>query len=77
MPNGQEVDMLRREIEWLMRERLALLQVCGAAAVFVEDMDSQLLPEASLKAADMLAEALNVLPEESLRDALEALRKPS
>jgi hypothetical protein len=74
MPNGQETAMLQREVEWLMRERSALLRICGAAAVFVEDLDSRLLPASSWNAADMLAEALNALPEDSLRDALESLR---
>lgn len=70
----QEVSMLRNEVEMLMRERDSLLQVCGAAAVFVAEMDSAQLPEASLIAAEMLAESLNELSEDSLQDALNAVQ---
>ena len=70
----QEVSMLHNEVEMLMRERDSLLQVCGAAAVFVAEMDSAQLPEASLIAAEMLAESLNELSEDSLQDALNAVQ---
>jgi hypothetical protein len=59
----------------LMRERESLLQVAGAAAMFVADMDSAALPENTYDDAEMLAESLNALREETLRDALQAVRK--
>lgn len=71
----QEVSMLREEMEMLMRERESLLQVAGAAAMFVADMDSAALPENTYDDAEMLAESLNALREETLRDALQAVRK--
>jgi hypothetical protein len=70
----EEVSMLRAEIEMLMGERAGLLRTVGAAAVFVAHMDSTTLPEETYTSADVLAHALNALPEESLRDALEMIR---
>lgn len=73
----QEVAMLRAELEMLMAERQALLRSTGAAAVFVAKLDSHALPESTYAAADILAEALNGLPEETLRDAIELVRRES
>ncbi len=72
--NGEEVSMLRAEIEMLMGERTSLLRTVGAAAVFVAHMDSKTLPEETYPSADVLAHALNALPEESLHDAIEMIR---
>lgn len=71
-----EVRLLRKEIEMLMTERQRLLQVVGAAAVLVANLDSDTLPEDedTIDAAEMLAEQLNGLHEESLKDALESVR---
>jgi hypothetical protein len=69
-----ELEMLRGEIEMLMGERQSLLRTAGAAAVFVAQLDSSVLPEKTYAAADLLAHALNALPEDSLRDALELVR---
>jgi hypothetical protein len=73
----QELTMLRTEIEMLMAERQALLRTTGAAAIFVAKLDSHALPEATFEAADILAAALNELSEETLRDAIELVRKES
>ena len=70
----QEVSMLRNELEMLMRERDGLLRVSGAAAVFVAELDSETLPAATLEAAEMLAESLNELTEDTLQDALNAVK---
>ncbi|HNA30477.1 MAG TPA: hypothetical protein PLL19_09045 [Thiobacillaceae bacterium] len=74
--NDQEVRLLREEIELLMAERQKLLQVVGAAAVLVANLDSESLPEDrdTIDAAELLAEGLNALSEESLKDALESVR---
>jgi hypothetical protein len=71
-----EISMLRKEIEILMTERQRLLQVVGAAAVLVANLDSDTLPddEDTIDAAEMLAEQLNDLSEETLKDALESVR---
>jgi hypothetical protein len=71
-----EVRLLREEIEMLMGERRMLLQVTGAAAVFVANLDTDSLPDEidTIDAAEMLAEQLNGLPEETLKDALESVR---
>src|SRR4051812_4358624 len=71
----QDVAMLRAEIEMLMTERHALLRTTGAAAIFVAKLDSHALPESTYEAADILAAALNELSEETLRDAIELIRK--
>ncbi len=71
-----EIRLLREEIEMLMSERRQLLQVTGAAAVFVANPDTDTLPDEAdtLDAAEMLAEQLNGLSEETLKDALESVR---
>lgn len=71
-----EIRLLRGEIEMLMSERRQLLQVTGAAAVFVANLDTESLPDDTdtIDAAEMLAEQLNVLSEETLKDALESVR---
>ena len=71
-----EVRLLRDEIEMLMNERRQLLQVTGAAAVFVANLDTDSLPDEAdtIDAAEMLAEQLNELSEETLKDALESVR---
>lgn len=74
--NNQEIRLLREEVEMLMVERQKLLQVVGAAAVLVANLDSETLPQdqGTIDAAEVLAESLNALSEESLKDALEAVR---
>ncbi len=74
--NDQEVRLLRKEIELLMAERQRLLQVTGAAAVLVANLDSDTLPEDqdTIDAAEVLAESLNALSEETLKDALDSVR---
>jgi hypothetical protein len=66
--------MLRSEIEMLMSERRTLLRVTGAAAVFVANMDSKILPRETYESAELLAEGLNALPEDTLRDALDVVK---
>ena len=70
-----EVRLLRDEIEMLMNERRQLLQVTGAAAVFVANLDTDSLPDetGTIDAAEMLAEQLNDLSEETLKEALESV----
>jgi len=72
----EEVRLLRDEIELLMNERRQLLQVTGAAAVFVANLDTDSLPDETdtIEAAEMLAEQLNGLSEETLKEALESVR---
>ena len=70
----QEIFMLREEVEILMNERQCLLDTTGAAAVFVANLDSTLLPDSACEAAKMLSSSLNNLPEETLRDALEKVK---
>lgn len=74
--NDQEVRLLRDEIELMMAERQKLLQVVGAAAVLVANLDVENLPDDqdTIDAAEVLAESLNGLSEESLQDALNIVR---
>lgn len=62
--------MLGQELELLMAERARLLRVAGAAAQFVAVMESTKLPEDVATEAEILAESVNALSEDSLRDAL-------
>ena len=70
----REVAMLRAEVETLRVERRGLLRTTGAAAVFVARLDNHTLPESTFDAVDVLASALNALPEETLRDAIQLVR---
>lgn len=74
--NDEEVTLLRKEIELLMGERQKLLQVVGAAAVLVANLDSENLPDDqdTIDAAEVLAENLNSLTEETLLDALSSVK---
>lgn len=72
--NPQEVALLRTEIEMMMRERQSLLRVTGAAASLIAELHSGDLPATTVEAADLLAESVNALPEETLRDALNAIQ---
>jgi len=67
--------MLSQEVEILMAERAKLLRVAGAAAQFVAVMDSDNLPEKVATEAEVLAESVNALSEDSLRDALLSIRR--
>jgi hypothetical protein len=71
--NKQEVELLSREIEMLMNERARMLKVVGAAAVLVANADASKLQPNAVEAAELLSEMLNELPEETLKDALEAV----
>lgn len=73
--NNEEIRLLRKEVEMLMAERQRLLQVAGAAAVLVANLDEETLPadQDTIDAAEVLAESLNALPEETLKDALESV----
>jgi len=72
--NPEEIALLRSEIELLMRERQSLLRVTGAAASLIAEMDSGDLPATTVEVADLLAESINALPEETLQDALNAIQ---
>ena len=71
--NKQEVELLSKEIEMLMNERARLLRVVGAAAVLVANTDPESLQKEAMDAAEVLSVALNALPEETLKDALESV----
>jgi hypothetical protein len=62
--------MLSKEIEILMAERAKLLRAAGAAAQFVAVMDVSNLPRTVATEAEILAESVNALPEDTLKDAL-------
>jgi hypothetical protein len=70
-----EVEMLRSEIEMLMGDREKLLQVAGAAAKFVEKVNIARLPVSAIPLAEAMASSVNALSEDSLREALLALKK--
>lgn len=71
--NGQELNMLREEMEILMSERGRLLKVAGAAAVLMANTDGRDLPAEAAEAAEMLSTLVNELPEETLQEALESV----
>ena len=67
--------MLSKEIEILMAERAHLLRVAGAAAQFVAVMESHELPEDVATEAEILAESVNALPEDTLKDSLVSITR--
>jgi hypothetical protein len=69
----EENVLLGTEIELLMRERQSLLKVAGAAASLIAELHSGDLPTTTVEAADLLAESVNALPEETLQDALTSI----
>lgn len=71
--NKQEIAMLREELEMLMAERGSLLKVVGAASVLMANTDGRDLPPEAAEAAEMLAQLVNELPEETLSEALESV----
>ncbi|HQN65288.1 MAG TPA: hypothetical protein PLP44_06430 [Methylophilus sp.] len=76
MPNTQhqaENNMLRSELELLMKEREKLLIIAGAAAGLIAELNTEDLPIRTVEAADLLATNINKLPEETLQDALGAV----
>ena len=75
MPDrDEEITMLRRELEILMGERQTLLQVVGATAALIASLDSKRLPLGAVESADLVATTINALSEETLQDALNAVR---
>ncbi|MEE9330932.1 MAG: hypothetical protein V3U89_01755 [Methylophilaceae bacterium] len=71
--NTAENNMLRTELELLMKERQALLVIAGAAAGLIAEINTSDLPIRTVEAADLLATTINKLPEESLQDALSSV----
>jgi hypothetical protein len=67
--------MLGKELDILMAERSRLLRVAGAAAQFVALMEGRGLPSSVATEAELLAESVNALPEDTLRDALAAISR--
>jgi hypothetical protein len=75
MPHrDQEIIMLRRELEILMGERQTLLRVVGATAALIASLNSKHLPLGAVESADLVATSINALSEETLKDALSAVR---
>jgi hypothetical protein len=71
---SQEVALLRAEIEILMRERQELLLVVGAAAELITELHTTHLPRTTIAAAELIASCISHLPDETLKDALVAVR---
>jgi hypothetical protein len=68
------LNMLGHELDILMGERQTLLKVVGATAALIASLDSRLLPPGAMQSADLVATAINTLPDETLREALAAVR---
>jgi hypothetical protein len=74
MPHrDQEITLLRHQLEILMKERQGLLRIVGANTASIVSLDSKQLPAGAIEAADQVAALINLLPEESLRDALSSV----
>lgn len=75
-PTHQSNDdnMLRSELELLMKERDTLLIIAGAAAGLIAELNTSDLPIRTVEAADLLATTINRLSEETLQDALHSVQ---
>ncbi len=69
------VEMLRSEIELMVSDRDALLRIAGAAAKFVEKVNITKLPVSAIPLAEALSSSVNALSEDSLKEALSAIKK--
>ena len=75
MPHREQIiTLLRRELEMLMVERQTLLRVVGSSAALIASLESKHLPVGAVEAADLVATSINALSEETLQDALGAVR---
>lgn len=74
-PSKTETLMLTNEIEMLMADRQKLLRIAGATAKFVEKVSIEKLPLSLVPLAEAMAENVNDLPEETLREALLTVKK--
>jgi hypothetical protein len=72
--DSPDVSMLRSEIELLMADRQALLCLAGAAAKFVEKANIAKLPMSAIPLAEAIAERVNDLSEDTLREALHTVK---
>ena len=72
-PQNTGTFMLSQEIEILLADREKLLRVAGAAAQFVAVLESEKLSQSVATEAEILAECVNALSEDSLRDALASI----
>jgi hypothetical protein len=68
--DSPDVSMLRSEIELLMADRQALLKLAGTAAKFVDKVNIAKLPMSAVPLAEAIAESVNDLSEDTLREAL-------
>ena len=68
-----ESNMLRAELELLMKERENLLIIAGASAGLIAELNTHDLPVRTVEAADLLSTTINKLSEETLQDALNAV----
>ena len=71
---AKDTSLLSHELDLLMGERQSLLKVVGATAALIASLDTRLLPPGAVESADLVATAINDLPDETLRDALAAVR---
>ncbi len=71
--HSSESNMLRSELELLIKERETLLIIAGAAAGLIAELSTHDLPIRTVEAADLLATTINKLSEETLQDALGAV----
>lgn len=69
-----ENNMLRTELELLMKERENLLVIAGIAAGLIAEINTNDLPIRTVEAADLLATTVNQLSEETLQDALNSVK---
>jgi hypothetical protein len=72
-PQNTGTFMLSQEIEILLSDRDKLLRVAGAAAQFVAVLESAKLSQSVATEAEILAECVNALSEDTLRDSLAAI----
>ena len=73
--DSTDTAMLRSQIEHLMADRQHLLRVAGAAAKLVEHTNIAKLPMSAIPLAEAVSVSINLLSEDTLREALMAAKE--
>ena len=71
---GNDVSMLRAELELIMDEDAYLKKIVGAAALLVARLDRVSLPGGAAKAAFTLAGLIGGMPDEMVSEAMSLLK---
>lgn len=67
----QAYRLLSAELEMLVREDALLLKIAGVALMFLSRLEGTALPAQAAPAADLLADLITEIPDDTLCEALQ------